>query len=515
MNLSAGAAPIVSVILSVRQGSRAVDRTIASVLRQSETSWELIAVDERSADHARERLPGWPAGDGRVRVLWAGPSSGRAAALNLGLRHSSAPMVAYLDAGDEYYPDYLERVARFTGRGDVLISAYDYLERREGLGPRFGTWDPTPLRDSLFLERPAILLGVAHRRDFWGRVEGFDESLREDEDWDLCKRMARAGAEFLFLPLRAGLYHLDELLPRPASAEVSGESGVFTEASIPKRLGDYRILRELGRGGRAVVYEATPERGGRHRALKALPLSRLDEPGARERFCREAATAARMEHPNIVPVLELGEHEGIPYFVMPLIRGCGLDQVASELGRLRDAPGSSAPPLRSLAAGLARALLADRFGRESAANGGPSGWPALYRAIAGLGVQAAGILEHVHRRGVIHRDIKPSNFLIDARGRIRLIDFGLARLLGEGDEGVPVGTPKYMSPEQRRGAFDRRSDIFGLGMTLYELTIPGRPEHPLPRRLEATLLRSIAQEPGDRHATASDLASDLARFLAG
>ncbi len=507
------------MVLAVPVGSRAVDRAIASVLRQSEESWELIVVINGLDDGTRARLRNWESRDERIRVFAANPGVCRAAMLNLGLRHATGAMVAYLDPGDEYYPDYLERVARLGEQGDVLIFSYDFVAEGNDSGPEVGFWDSCAQRDLLFVNRPAILLGIAHPRELWSRVGGFDESLQDDDDWDFCKRLAHAGGDFLYLPLRSGLYHIHDAPPQIAESHLAAPSATSTKPvsdEMPTRLGDYRVVREIGRGSMGVVYQAVRPGGGRHVALKVLHQDRQTITGEVDRFWDEAQIGGRLDHTNIIPVIDVGERSGIPCFTMPLIRGRGLDEVLAEFGRLH--LGGSARRV-GLGAALARGIQAGRFARPARVS--PAGGVTsshLYREVAHLGLQAADGLSHAHERGVLHRDVKPANLILDPRGVVRIADFGLAR-----DDALPrptsvgpiVGTPKFRAPEQSRGYTDPRSDLYGLAASLYQFVIFCRFTEPIPPDLETTLLRAMSHDPDDRHPTVQLFAAELARFLAG
>jgi serine/threonine protein kinase len=351
--------------------------------------------------------------------------------------------------------------------------------------------------------------------------------------------------------------------------------------TIPRRLGEYCILREIGRGGMGVVYEAVQESLGRHVALKVLPLNSLLGPTHLERFRREAQAAARLHHTNIVPVFAVGEHAGIHYYAMQFIDGQGLDRVLREVKRLRAAQEESRAE-SSLAAHVAKGLMSGQFARgaldehapsrvaitrltsvapssdlssevvgdgpasPSSASEGETGFSGLpkvqyFRSVARVGVQVAEALEYAHRQGILHRDIKPSNLLLDTGGTVWVTDFGLAKVHGGGELTNPgdiVGTLRYMAPERFAGQADARSDVYSLGLTLYELLTlrlafddtdrtrlidcarraapppPRQIDRRIPRDLETIVLKAIAREPGDRYATAEALAEDLRRFLA-
>jgi serine/threonine protein kinase/WD40 repeat protein/tetratricopeptide (TPR) repeat protein len=348
---------------------------------------------------------------------------------------------------------------------------------------------------------------------------------------------------------------------RPASAEV------------PRQLGEYRILREVGRGGMGVVYEAVQESLGRHVALKVLPLHHLLAPTHLERFEREAKAAARLHHTNIVPVFGIGVHEGLHYYAMQYIQGQALDSVLQEVRRLRS--GEGAPSRQPLTASIAQGLLTGAAaeaardeatvaasqrdpagGAEAPGSGsdrvapvagaptseltGSSEWR-YFAGVARVGVQVADALAYAHGQGVVHRDIKPSNLLLDTQGVVWVTDFGLVKAEGSDDLTSPgdiVGTIRYMAPERFEDLADARSDVYSLGATLYEMLAlrpafpgdrrgdlidrvrhaePARPrqvEPHVPRDLETVVLKAMAKEPARRYQAAAELAEDLRRFLA-
>jgi serine/threonine protein kinase len=312
-------------------------------------------------------------------------------------------------------------------------------------------------------------------------------------------------------------------------------------------LGGFRIIREVGRGGMGVVYEAEQPPLGRRVALKVLPPTASLDPRQRQRFQVEAQAAALLHHENIVPVFESGSDRGVDFYAMPFIQGWSLAQVIRD----RRTP----PPGETRENG--------RHGTDSAGRGVPSetqaappddpapvapclppGGRSYVLAVVRLALQAAEAIDHAHAVGVIHRDIKPSNLLVDARGHLWVTDFGLARI-GQGDSALTrtgdlLGTLRYMSPEQVRG--DRagaspRSDLYALGVTLYELltlrpafacsgreellrrvlqddpVAPRRINPHLPRDLETVVQKAMAKEPSARYASAGELAEDLRRFL--
>jgi FkbM family methyltransferase len=202
--------PFLSVIMPVYNGARFLERAVASARRQGYALWELIAVDDGSTDASLAVLRRLAAEDPRLRVLQLSSNGGVSAARNAGLREARGEWVAYLDCDDEFYPDHFARVFDSRELGDVLVFAYDLLEERPGLpgAGRAVAWDPRAAADRLMYQHVAVPLGVAHRRELLARAGAFDESLRRDEDSDLWRRFAQAGAAFRFLPHKSGLYHV-------------------------------------------------------------------------------------------------------------------------------------------------------------------------------------------------------------------------------------------------------------------------------------------------------------------
>lgn len=423
----------------------------------------------------------------------------------------------------------------------------------------------------------------------------------------------------------------------------SAQRGLIAGHVPLTKLGDFRIIREIGRGGMGVVYEAEQMSLGRRVAIKALPLLSVGQPELVKRFQREARTAARLHHTNIVPVFGVGEAEGFHYYVMQLIDGIGLDtftgdnastpadsiasQAMTEFAGVVDAkPESLGEPSDSTRTSRAElddspALVRNRDSGEVAENceansratdaaapvheanslplktsmddlmrddstslslpshpkipaddpepngtatdesatkdsaprgsidslrgnvansfgvGTPDGL--TVRQIVDVGIQAAEALHYAHAQGTLHRDIKPGNLMLDANGVVWVTDFGLAKAM-EGDDITQtenvVGTVRYMAPEQFRGMTDSRSDIYSLGLTLYELVIRKRawsatsrsgliseiiegqlaplrrlvPD--VPCDLETIILTATARDVQHRYQSAGELAEDLRRF---
>jgi hypothetical protein len=312
------------------------------------------------------------------------------------------------------------------------------------------------------------------------------------------------------------------------------------------QLGDCRLLREVGRGGMGVVYEAEQVSLGRRVALKVLPLAATLDPRQLQRFHNEARAAAALDHPHIVHVHAVGCERAVHYYAMQFIEG---QTLAALIADLRQAGGGPAPAqAESTTAHVPEAPAtpaADTAARAAASTERAPRDRASFRRAAELGVQAAEALDHAHQLGVVHRDVKPANLLLDGRGGLWVTDFGLAQFRqGEGGltlTGDLVGALRYMSPEQalaKRVVIDHRTDVYSLGATLYELLTlqpvfggsdrqellrqvafeePARPRRinkALPAELDTVVLKALEKNPADRYATAQELADDLRRFLA-
>ncbi len=343
----------------------------------------------------------------------------------------------------------------------------------------------------------------------------------------------------------------------------SGQIGEDTETN--RMLGDYRIVREAGRGGMGVVYEAQQVSLDRQVALKILPFAALANDQQLQRFKNEARAAATLQHPHIVPVYAVGCERGIHYYTMQYIEGPTLADVLtglrskqpadphaqeSDITRLlprkadtpADGPDGRVEPHKAefeseAGADTRREIQAEFSTRRSTSKA------SHYRTVARWGVEAAEALAYSHENGVLHRDIKPANLLIDRAGKIWITDFGLARLEKDASmtmTGDLIGTLRYMAPEQalaKRIPIDHRADVYSLGVTLYELltlrpAFDGRDreqllrqvafaeppplrkiEPSIPTELETIVLKAMGKSPEDRYASAQEFADDLARFL--
>jgi serine/threonine protein kinase/Tfp pilus assembly protein PilF len=392
-------------------------------------------------------------------------------------------------------------------------------------------------------------------------VEEITQRLQRGDcvDWD---RVFREHAEHAD--------RLRELIPalgllrrwEGASTSAPEETPVSQLAPIPsdlRVLGDFHLLREIGRGGMGVVHEAQQVSLNRRVALKVLPFAAIGQEKALQRFYNEVRAAAALDHPHIVSVYSVGEDRGVHFYAMQLVRGSSLAEV---IERMRTASVANGPlsvaevgradidhepmtvDLPATGSGPRTTALAEADTEHAALSTlGDAGGTVFYRAAARLGEQAALALACAHDQGVLHRDVKPSNLLIDADGKLFVTDFGLARI--QTDAGITltgdlVGTLRYMAPEQllaKRAVVDHRADVYSLGATLYELLAlvpafhePDRSEllrqisleepRPLrkhdrriPAELETIVGKSMAKVPEERYQTAHDLARDLRAFL--
>jgi eukaryotic-like serine/threonine-protein kinase len=288
----------------------------------------------------------------------------------------------------------------------------------------------------------------------------------------------------------------------PTQAETIGLDGTPTPGDRITYFGDYELLEEVARGGMGVVYKARQSDLNRTVALKLILTGQLASAADVDRFKREAEAVANLEHPNIVPIYEVGEHNGQHYFTMRFVDGGSLQTRMAE-------------------------VRADR------------------RRSARLVATVARAVDHAHRRGVIHRDLKPGNILLDPAGEPMVVDFGLAKKVEGADAvtrtGAVVGTPAYMAPEQAAARKDitTAADVYSLGAIFYELLTgqppfkdasiaqtlrmvaeqePARPrwiDGSIPRDLETIALKCLEKDPQKRYPTAAALADDLERWLRG
>lgn len=356
--------------------------------------------------------------------------------------------------------------------------------------------------------------------------------------------------------LLASVAMIEQLKSDPSVPNTNGRRSL-DEVSSLQQIGSYNIKGEIGRGGMGVVFEAVHESLGRRVAIKVMPTPLVNSNGYVERFKREAQAAARLHHTNIVGVFGVGEGDGYHYYVMDLIDGQTLSEVVYGLKhdgasegtngidetRCEDSTGldlsiselfvstspTSQPP-------------ADPPAQLSDSQSNPqNGNPKHFRWAARIGANIAGALAYAHDQKILHRDIKPSNIILDRKGVVWITDFGLAKdnaneinLTKTGDV---IGTPQYLAPESLEGTYDQRSEVYCLGLTLYELTTlqpayssgttaeviraiattspvsPRKLNGKIPIDLSTIIDKAIARDPDTRYQSAGELQQDLAAFV--
>jgi WD40 repeat protein/tRNA A-37 threonylcarbamoyl transferase component Bud32 len=352
-----------------------------------------------------------------------------------------------------------------------------------------------------------------------GYIEAVEAGQAPDRA-DLLARHPDLAASLLeFFANQDGL----SALAHPTWPDLQQPAAGVAPSTLPSvsltRFGDYEILHEIARGGMGVVYKARQVSLNREVALKRILADKATSPNTLRRFRIEAEAAAHLDHPNIVPIYDVGESDGQPYFTMKLVEGGSLSSRLDEFQV--PVPGEGPIP--------GRGVLHLRLAR-----------------LAELLAAVARAVHHAHQRGILHRDLKPANILLDDAGQPMVTDFGLAKRVGQdinltGSQAI-IGTAAYMPPEQAMPSKDGltvAADIYALGAILYEL-LTGRPpivgnnyfetlvkvleETPLPPRqrnrnvprdLEAICLKCLHREPAGRYASALELAEDLDRWRAG
>lgn len=384
----------------------------------------------------------------------------------------------------------------------------------------------------------AELLGLPQRSDSGGRdqIEAiaslYLQRLRNGERVDL---------EAFISAYPALKEDLRDFLPMVAAMEDWKVQREFKAAQLPfpeqieiTHLGEYRIIREIARGGMGVVLEAEQAALNRRVAVKLLPWKFPRKSMLAEQFLREARTAARLQHPNIVPVFSFGQQDERYYYVMQLIKGVGLDKLIQSWNKnlgivfMDELIEEFHPSRRTNTAG--QNSLSKRMLRHDS-----------WLQIGKIASQIVSAVRYAHHSGTLHRDIKPGNLLIDMHGKIWIADFGLAlaqeKLIVEAAAEPLAGTLRYMAPEQFLGQSDERTDLYSVGATLYELCTlqpvfsaktksqliedieQGRLVRPrevrkeIPVQLERIILKCMNLDRNQRYASADQLYADLLRFL--
>ena len=374
-----------------------------------------------------------------------------------------------------------------------------------------GARDPVEAAASLYLER--LRAGdTIDLEDFVGEYPGLEPELKE------------------FLPLVAAMEDWK------SEKELEVVKTPMPEVFDIERLGECRIIREIARGGMGVVFEAEQEPIGRRVAVKLLPWKFGEQSKWSKQFRREARLAARLQHPNIVPVFSFGEQDERFFYVMPLIEGVGFDHLISKLRS-----GEPAVDIEDLITEFRGA----NFGRTTPQQNSRPTPRRLFRKnnwqqIAKLATQIAGALRYAHRQGTLHRDIKPANLLIDRAGKGWVADFGLAlgreRAMSE-QRGPMAGTLRYMAPEQFDGVVNERTDLYSFGSTLFELCTlqpafdgksrtelaahvqrakiasPRSLNPDVPPELEAIILKLMKRNPAKRYQSAEEVYRDLLKLV--
>ncbi|MGQ0633561.1 MAG: serine/threonine protein kinase [Planctomycetaceae bacterium] len=412
-----------------------------------------------------------------------------------------------------------------------------------------------PAFDDQIPDDPRVIEVV---EEYLGKLEqglhpDYDEYLRRYPEFAEAVARCLEGLDIVrkAMPTQPALDAADE----PGRGLISGVEGQAGP------LGDFQIVRELGRGGMGIVYEAIQISLGRRVALKVLPFASTFDSRQLQRFKNEAQAAALLHHTHIVPIYAVGCERGVHFYAMQLIEGQSLAVIIRQLreqsGAGSGATGSQRDSQNAMALGggleqgaraaelrPAHELALSTLNVSAALTTGASLTSTGYfRKIARLIVQAAEALEHAHQLGVVHRDVKPANLLVNASGNLWVTDFGLAQL--QADNGLTrsgdlLGTFRYMSPEQtsgQRAVLDHRTDIYSLGATFYELLtlepvfdgetrqellyqilhqeprLPRQVNRAIPVELETIVLKALSKTPADRYATAAEMAADVQRYL--
>jgi len=370
-------------------------------------------------------------------------------------------------------------------------------------------------------------------------VEQFTAEIRAGQTPDVQKYAQQHPAHADELPdLLSSVAMIEGLKNYSPNSAVPDQR--FTDIDVPDFLGEYRIVREIGRGGMGIVFEAVHETLGRRVAIKVMTAGSISNTKHLERFHREAVSAASLHHTNIASVFGAGEDNGLHFYVMEFIDGQSLSQILSggTLGLSEtvnfqansETRKQSPSPSLEVHGSDEDLIIGDQI--VMAKN--------RYKWVADTGQQIADALAYAHEKNILHRDIKPANLVMDFHGTVWLTDFGLAKNIIDDaltKTGDIIGTPQYMAPESFSGNYDSRSETYCLGLTLYEMATlkpafkkssPGqvikaittsRPPAPkkvdprLPRDLATIVEKAISREPQSRYQTAAEMRDDLRAFI--
>lgn len=317
---------------------------------------------------------------------------------------------------------------------------------------------------------------------------------------------------------------------------------------IPEQLDDYRVVREISRGGMGIVLEGIHLALSRRVAIKVFSGNVLNEKQQLARFKQEARAAARLRHRNIVPVYGVGSTKGIHYFVMDLITGSSLRREISSLRGTSSVAATTMARVESTTTVGAESESDFAIEEELLSGNQPEaisgnrqfGSKQYFHWVAKTAKDVCDALHYAHLNGVLHRDIKPANLLLDEAKSVSIADFGLAKISEQQDftkTGDVVGTPQYLPPESIRGEYDVRSEVYALGLTLYEMLtlqpaitgkntadvlrsalegvkeLPNELRHRVPRDLKTIALKALTLEPEGRYQSAAEMQEDLECYL--
>ena len=360
---------------------------------------------------------------------------------------------------------------------------------------------------------------------------------------------------------------IEGLKEESETREPSGNPAAHAELFNKKQIGEYVVIREVGRGGMGVVFEAVHQSLGRRVALKVMLERELESEKQIARFRREAQAAAKLHHTNIVSVFGVGEFEGYHYYVMEYVDGVSLKSAVESLTNVEVAPadGKTEQHVQTIrndqvsTVGNSELVFADGIEGEDSSEVSDANeesqqilvpktgdWNLFtnaadrYRWVGKIGAQVADALGYSHEMGMLHRDIKPANLMLDDKGQVWITDFGLVKIADEEQltqTGAVMGTPQYLAPESLKGNYDQQSETYCLGLSLYELATlqpafapgshaevfsrimhetpgsPGKIDPAMPKDLATIIEKAISKDSKDRYENAFALRDDLRAFV--